>query len=132
MCLGVPMQVTDVDGLSARCAGPKGEEAVSLALVGPVAPGAHLLVHLGSAIRVVEADEARQIADALRALDAAMAGQPFDHLIADLIDREPQLPAHLRPAEKPAENKNDNRGQPQSDRVEDTNEPSPARQPQDA
>jgi hydrogenase expression/formation protein HypC len=44
----------------------------------------------------LDALEARQIADALLAVTAAASGQPFEHLLADLIEREPELPAHLR------------------------------------
>ncbi len=40
--------------------------------------------------------KARQITDALRAVLAASEGAAFDHLIADLIDREPPLPEHLK------------------------------------
>jgi hydrogenase expression/formation protein HypC len=65
-------------------------------LEGVPAPGDWLLVHVGIAIRGLEPEEAGQIADALRAVDAAARGEPFEHLIADLIDREPQLPPHLR------------------------------------
>ena len=39
--------------------------------------------------------------DALKALDMALRGETdFDHLFADLIDREPQLPEHLRDQHK--------------------------------
>jgi hydrogenase expression/formation protein HypC len=53
-------------------------------------------VHVNVAIRALDALEARQIADALLAVTAAASGQPFEHLLADLIEREPELPAHLR------------------------------------
>ena len=100
MCLGVPMQVQSVSGLAADCVphGGEGERrTVSLALVGPVEPGAHVLVHITSAVRVLDPAEAALIAGALSAVAAAAEGAPFEHLIADLIDREPELPAHLRP-----------------------------------
>ena len=60
------------------------------------APGDWLLVHIDVAIRTLEPLEAQQIGDALKAVAAAAAGQPFEHLLADLIEREPQLPQHLR------------------------------------
>ena len=45
----------------------------------------------------LSADEAAQTNAALAALEAAMAGeQALDGFFADLIEREPQLPAHLR------------------------------------
>lgn len=62
----------------------------------PLQFGDWLLVHVNVAIRPLDALEARQIGDALQAVTAAASGQPFEHLIADLIDREPQLPDHLR------------------------------------
>jgi len=53
-------------------------------------------VHIDTAVRVLDAEEADQIDRALQGLAAAMNGQAFDHLFQDLIDREPELPAHLR------------------------------------
>ena len=50
----------------------------------------------GAPSRRLDALEAQQIGDALRAVAAAAAGEPFEHLLADLIDREPKLPPHLR------------------------------------
>ncbi len=40
--------------------------------------------------------QALRVRDALIAMQAALAGEPVDHLFADLIGREPQLPEHLR------------------------------------
>ncbi len=96
MCIGVPMRVVSTDGLSAQCAIQGRTETVSLALTGPLEPDTDVLVYLGSAVRILEPGEAQQIADALKAVAAAAAGEPFDHLIADLVDREPELPAHLQ------------------------------------
>jgi hydrogenase expression/formation protein HypC len=96
MCLGVPMRVVEGDEISALCR--RGEETrrVSMLLLGPQAPGTHVLVHIDTAIRTLDAEEARQIDDALRGLEAAMRGESFDDHFADLINREPQLPEHLR------------------------------------
>jgi len=96
MCFGVPMQVTAVDGLLATCEGSGRTEQVSLALTGPMAVGAHVLVYLGSAVRELDRLEAGQITDAIAAIGAAAEGRDFEHLIQDLIEREPELPAHLR------------------------------------
>ena len=65
-------------------------------LVGAQPPGTFVLTHLNSAIRVLEADDARLIDDALDALALAAEGGDVDHLFADLVGREPELPAHLR------------------------------------
>jgi hydrogenase expression/formation protein HypC len=89
-------------GLAAGLAGNGRHERVDLRLVGPVAPGDWALVFLGTARELMEPEQARQVLDALRALDAASRGESLDHLFADLIDREPQLPAHLRPNLGPA------------------------------
>jgi hydrogenase assembly chaperone HypC/HupF len=101
MCIGVPMRVTDLlgDGMAALCRSRGGAtETIDLSLTGPVPVGTWLLTFIGAARSVLTAQEAAQVADALEALDIALAGGSVDHLFADLIDREPQLPAHLRPA----------------------------------
>lgn len=59
-------------------------------------PGDWLLVHVDTAIAPLQPEEALQVADALEALQRAARGERFEHLIADLVDREPTLPPHLR------------------------------------
>ena len=103
MCVGIPMTLCedgDVAALCVRADSPP--ESVSLLLVGPQCAGTHVLVHLGSAVRVLDAAEADAIARALQGLQAALNGEAFEHLFHDLIDREPQLPDHLRPAPREA------------------------------
>lgn len=101
MCLGVPLQVSAVDSpVNASCA-PAGEPGATRSvntelLERTPVPGDWLLVHVDVAIRLLDPQEARQIADALSAVTLAAAGQPYEHLIADLVDREPELPEHLR------------------------------------
>ncbi len=96
MCLGVPMVVVESDDFSALCARGDEKRRVSLMLVGPQPPGTRLLVHIDSALRTLDEDEARLIDEALRGLEAALRGEDFDSHFADLIGREPQLPDHLR------------------------------------
>lgn len=100
MCIGIPMQVIETQGQVARCTGRNGEAQIDLLLVGEVAPGDWLLTHLGSARERIDAERAGQIGDALDALDAVLAGgdteQAMTLAFGDLIDREPQLPPHLR------------------------------------
>ena len=97
MCLGIPMTLSEDGEHTALCTRRDGSaEMVSLLLVGPQPVGTHVLVHLGNAVRVLDSEEAEVIDRALQGLDAAMRGQPFEHLFQDLIDREPQLPDHLR------------------------------------
>jgi hydrogenase expression/formation protein HypC len=67
-------------------------------LVGELPAGAWVLSFHGAARRVLDADEAAQIRAAIQALQLVLHGddQGVDALFADLIGREPQLPAHLR------------------------------------
>lgn len=97
MCLGVPMQVAALDGFTALCVRDDDRRTVDLLITGPQPVGTWLLVHVDRAVRVLDADEAAQIIAALQGLDAALHGDAFEHLFADLINREPQLPPHLRP-----------------------------------
>jgi hydrogenase expression/formation protein HypC len=78
------------------------ERPINCALLdAPPAIGDWLLVHVDVAIRAIDAQEAREIGNALAAVSAAAAGEPFEHLLGDLIDREPQLPPHLRDGGSP-------------------------------
>lgn len=101
MCLGIPMGVVEIAGLTAICDADGGRETVDIALIdGALRPGDFVLVHRGRALRQLDAAEAAAIGDALKALSMANRGQPFDHLLSDLIGREPLLPEHLRPSVK--------------------------------
>jgi len=97
MCLGIPMQVVALGNGMARVAGRGEERVVSLMLTGDLAPGTWVLVHVDTALRTLDETEARQIDQALDGLEASLRGETFEHLFADLIGREPQLPPHLRP-----------------------------------
>lgn len=96
MCIGIPMQVVEGDELVARCRRHDAISSISMMLVGAQPPGTFVLTHLGSAIRVLGADEAQAIDNALAGLAAAVEGRNFEHLFADLLSREPELPEHLR------------------------------------
>jgi hydrogenase expression/formation protein HypC len=102
MCVGVPMQVCEASGFGWAVCDCEGEaRRVDMRLVGDQAPGTWVLVFIDAAREVIDELRALRVRDALKALDAAMSGQPFEHLFADLIGREPQLPEFLRsPAEK--------------------------------
>ncbi len=76
MCLACPMRVIEIDGLLARCEARGSERTVSLVLLQgeDVRPGDHLVVHLGTALQTVTAEEARQtwaLYDELLAAQAA-------------------------------------------------------------
>lgn len=97
MCIGVPMQLV-ADGTSrATCVGRGQREALDLMLVGPQPAGTWVLAFRGAAMRVMTADEARQTDAALDALEGVLAGDGnVDAHFADLVDREPVLPDHLK------------------------------------
>jgi hydrogenase expression/formation protein HypC len=97
MCIGIPMQVIAAGPGRARCAG-RGEEAwLDFMLLGDQPVGTWVLAFRGAAMRVLSAEEARATNAALDALAAILAGDGnVDAHFADLIDREPQLPRHLK------------------------------------
>jgi hydrogenase expression/formation protein HypC len=97
MCVGIPMQVLAMEGHRATCAGRGERLSVDIRLVEPPAPGDWLLVFHGVAREALTEQRARDIDSALDALDAALAGETdLDRHFADLVNREPQLPEHLR------------------------------------
>lgn len=60
MCLGIPMQVVEVDGFNARCEAKGVSRTVSLFMMQDteVEPGDHVLVHVGYAIQKISAEDA--------------------------------------------------------------------------
>lgn len=96
MCLGLPMTIVETDGLSALCTFRGEQRRVSVLLLSNPPVGAKVLVYIDTAIRLLDEEEARLIANAIEGLNAALDGENVDRFFADLIDREPQLPAHLR------------------------------------
>lgn len=61
MCLAVPMQIIDIDGVDARCRARGVERLVSLFMLQHEPPqvGDWVLVHVGYALQRVDAEEAR-------------------------------------------------------------------------
>ncbi len=61
MCLAIPMQVLEVNGLNARCEAKGIERTVSLFLLQheTVRPGDMLMIHVGYAIQKISLEEAR-------------------------------------------------------------------------
>jgi hydrogenase assembly chaperone HypC/HupF len=97
MCLGIPMQVIQTEGVFAWCDGRNGRQRINTMLVGDVVPGQWLLTFLDTAREAIDAERAALIDSALNALDRVAAGNGnFDDCFADLINREPQLPDFLR------------------------------------
>ncbi|RXH38055.1 hydrogenase [Bradyrhizobium nanningense] len=96
MCLGLPMTIVETDGINALCEYRNEQRRVSVMLLADVSVGAKVLVHIDSAVRLLDEHEERLISEALDGLEASLKGQDCDRFFADLIGREPQLPEHLR------------------------------------
>lgn len=96
MCLGLPMTIVARDGATALCERRGEQRRVSVLLLDDPPVGTPVLVFIDTAVRVLDAEEARRIDDAVDGLAAALNGESFEHLFADLVDREPQLPQFLR------------------------------------
>ena len=99
MCLGVPVQVISTSPGYAICDRDGEQVTIDMKLVGEQPPGTWVLVFLDAAREVIDEQKAMEISDALRALQLTFqGGHNVDHLFPDLVDREPQLPEHLRPS----------------------------------
>ncbi|MEB4590267.1 HypC/HybG/HupF family hydrogenase formation chaperone [Candidatus Thiothrix sp. Deng01] len=96
MCIGIPMQIMAIDGWMALCGEKEHRENVDISLLGSLQEGDWVLVYKGAAREHLPAERAKQILQAVQALAAIREGQGFEHFFADLIEREPQLPEHLR------------------------------------
>ncbi|MCA1455812.1 HypC/HybG/HupF family hydrogenase formation chaperone [Bradyrhizobium sp. BRP22] len=96
MCLGLPMTIVETDGMSALCEYGNEQRRVSVMLLSEPPVGAKVLVHIDTAVRLLDDDEARLIADALDGVNAALNDHDCGRFFADLIGPEPQLPDHLR------------------------------------
>lgn len=84
---------------AAWCVGREGRQLVDLALVGPQPADTWLLTFAGSGREVLTPEAADLIDRALDALQSALAGDlaGIEAGFADLVGREPELPAHLLP-----------------------------------
>lgn len=73
MCLGIPMQVKEIDGFNARCEAKGVERDVSLFMLQhePVEVGDYVVVHVGYAIQAISAEE------------AATAWEVYDQLLGE-------------------------------------------------
>ncbi|HXQ64673.1 MAG TPA: HypC/HybG/HupF family hydrogenase formation chaperone [Steroidobacteraceae bacterium] len=98
MCLGIPMQVLVANGNSASCRGRIGTALIDVTMLEPVVAGEWLLTWLGSARSRLDPEDAKRIDRALDALECISRGEPVDvaAFFPDLVDREPELPPHLR------------------------------------
>lgn len=101
MCMGTPLKLISIDDMGiAECIDAADRayfcRVQTVLLDVPPRVGDWILVHIDTAMRSIDEDEAIQIANAIAAVEAASKGEAFKHLVGDLLDREPQLPDHLR------------------------------------
>ncbi len=97
MCLGIPMKVVKMVGSNALCAVDGKQEMVDMMLIGDQPVGTWVLNFLGAAREVMSTEDAEQTRLAHDAVADIMQGNnDIDHLFADLINREPELPEHLQ------------------------------------
>ena len=70
MCLGVPMQIVEIDGFTAVCEAHGVRRTVSLFMIqdDDVAVGDHVMVHVGYALRRMTEAEARSVWELLDAV----------------------------------------------------------------
>jgi hydrogenase expression/formation protein HypC len=99
MCIGTPMRVAQADGSFAWCESGPLRERLDMMLVGDQPVGTWVLAFHGAARQVLSEQQAAQARAGREALAAVQRGESnIDDFFADLIGREPELPAHLRKA----------------------------------
>jgi len=99
MCIGEPMRIESVQGMTAQCRDRFGDlRTIDLLLVGDQPVGTWLLIFLNAAREVIDEARAHSVREALGAITAVMQGGPrdIDTAFADLVGREPQLPDFLK------------------------------------
>ena len=97
MCIGEPLRVVAYDGHFAWCEAGTVRERLDMILVGEQPVGTWVLAFQGAARHVMSDDEAVQTRAGRDALAAVLRGEDdVDAFFADLVGREPELPAHLR------------------------------------
>ncbi|MGH1416981.1 MAG: HypC/HybG/HupF family hydrogenase formation chaperone [Pelagimonas sp.] len=98
MCVGVPMQITAIDGIAATTTDGRHIEVIDLSLTPDAKEGDWILTFLGASREVITLDEAKKIVAALDGLRSLMQGGELGDAFADLEEKGPQLPAHLQAA----------------------------------
>jgi len=78
MCLGIPMQIMAIDGLTAHCAAKGVEREVNLFLLQDTSPtiGDFVMVHVGYAIQKIAADHAHSAWDLYDEMLASVETEP--------------------------------------------------------
>ena len=97
MCIGEVVRVVADDGHFAWCEGDGTRERIDMMLIGAQPVGTWVLAFHGAARQVLSETEAAGMHAARQALAALQSGDiRIDAYFADLVGREPQLPAHLQ------------------------------------
>ncbi len=97
MCIGLPMRVVEPDGSFAWCESGSERERLDMMLIGEQPVGTWVLGFHGAARQLMTEEEAVQALAGRQALAAVLSGEGnIDDFFADLVGREPELPAHLR------------------------------------
>lgn len=98
MCVGIPLQLTSVQGIAGQALDGDRVETVDLSLTPDARPGDWVLNFLGTAHVILAEDEALKIRAALNGLASLMQGGALGDAFADLETRTPELPPHLQAA----------------------------------
>ena len=100
MCIALPMKILEAHEGWALCEGMGERRRIDLSLVGAQPVGAWVLVFLDAAREVVTEARAKDVENALTALNLALSGEAdpasLDALFPDLANREPELPDFLK------------------------------------
>jgi len=97
MCIGEVLRVVSDDGHFAWCEADGMRERLDMMLIGSQPAGTWVLAFHGAARQVLDESEAAGMRAARQALAAILSGDAgIDAYFADLVDREPPLPAHLQ------------------------------------
>ena len=97
MCLGIPMKVISTVPGFAVCDRNGEQFTIDMKLVGEQPEGTWILTFLDAAREVIDETKAKEISNAISALELAFQGeQNLDYLFQDLIDKGPELPDHLK------------------------------------
>ncbi|MDR9435800.1 MAG: HypC/HybG/HupF family hydrogenase formation chaperone [Thiohalophilus sp.] len=78
MCLGIPMQIVEINGFNARCEAKGVERDISLFMLqdDAVEPGDYVMVHVGYAIQKISEQDARsswELFDEILAAESALS-----------------------------------------------------------
>ena len=98
MCVGIPMQLTAIDGIAGHAIDKGTPQLLDLSLLPDARVGDWVLGFLGTAREILPEAEALLILKALDGLSHIMAGGDGGDAFADLDARTPQLPPHLQAA----------------------------------